>query len=344
MLRSQWSSGAPMCFPRWRAAFLVTFLCACADSTSPRDISPRVVRPEMVTGAAALALGSEGRFQLPLPNLPSNSVDLDTARTQALEFAKYATNEILFRGAIEESRGGYWTDPHLLNLCPQDAYFVRPQLDPVLVDTLPPNVQAIFQRIYGPQWLIAFCGSQIEPQMTVQVAVSGNAIRFVNAKPVEPYYSIATAFFGRGVPLNWPDVLPISAERAVRYAYDQLGVPVSAVPELVVRGSMAYDTYTVFQAGSARYCNRWRIGLARDVAVHGLVSQTVQTMREVWVGAASCRGTDVFPVLQIPFGSQPSELTLEFIDNTSVPVASYTVHAPVVFPVHFELAEKGTPP
>jgi hypothetical protein len=298
----------------------------------------------MVTGAAALVLGSDGRFRLPLPDLSSGSVELETARTQALEFAKYATNAILFRGAIEESRGGFWTDPHLLNLCPQNAHFVRSQLGPMLAETLPPNARAILQRIYGPQWLIALCGSQIEPQMTVQVAVSGNPVRFVNAQPVEPYYSLATAFFGRGVPLNWPDVLPISAERAVRYAYDQLGVPISEVPELVARGSMAYDTYMLFQVGSARYCNRWRIGLAREVTVHGRVSRTVQTTREVWVGAAGCLGTDVFPVLQVPFGSQPSELTVEFVDNTSVPVASYAVRAPVLFPVHFELAEKVTPP
>ena len=324
--------------------FTLLFLGCTKIATAPPEISPSEVRPEMVTAAAAAALGEDGYFRFPVPTLRTDQISLITARDQALQFAKYATNNILLRGAIEEGRGGYWTDPHLLTLC-RDAYLVRSQLQSVPADSLPANGQALLQRRFGPQWLIPLCGSEGEPQMTVQIAVDGNDIRFQNNEPIQPYSFLSDAYFGRGVPLHWPDALPVSAERAVRFVYDQLGVRISEVPGLYFRGSRTNDdTYARFQIGSARYCNRWRIVLEHEVALRGTTSQTVRTTKEVFVGAFACRGTDVTPLLQLPVVQQADNVALAFFDTGANPVKAYLVRASLDSPIDFELAERPLPP
>ena len=331
---------------RYRVATAaVLLLLGCRqDATAPPEVSPGEVLPEMVTAAAAAALGQDGYFRFSTPTLQTDQISLVMAREQALQFAKYATNNILLRGAIEESRGGYWTDPHLLTLC-RDTYLVRSQLHSVPADSLPAVGQAMLQRQFGPQWLIPLCGSKGEPQMTVQIAVDGNDIRFQNNEPVEPYSFLSDAYFGRGVPLNWPDALPISAERAVRFVYDQLGVRISEVPELYFRGSRRPDdTYARFQIGSARYCNRWRIVLEHEVALHGATSQTVRTTNEVFVGALACRGTDVTPLMQLPAIQQRAEVGLAFFDTGLIPLRAYVVRASLDSPIDFELAARVLPP
>jgi hypothetical protein len=299
----------------------------------------RYVAPEMVTGAAASALDAGGYFRLPFPTLRPNQVQLEEATEQTLQFAKYATNNVLLRGAIEEGRGGYWTDPHLLTPCSRDAYYVRSQLGAISVDTLPPNGRALLLRQFGAQWLVPLCGAMGEPQMTVQIAVDGNDIRFQSNVPIEPYYSLSTAYFGRGVPLGWPDALPISAERAVRFAYDQVKVPIAEVPELFYRGGVEADgEYRGFQIGSARYCNRWRIVFDREVALRGDLTQTERLTREVFVGSTSCRGTDVIPLFQLPLAEQPAFANLEYHDYTGATLRSYYVAVPIASPVRFEEA------
>lgn len=312
--------------------------CNPERSAAPDEIL-RNVTPEMVTGAAAAALDADGYFRLPIPTLGPHQVLLAEATEQTLQFARYATNNGLLRGAIEESRGGYWTDPHLLTACPRDVYFVRSQLGAISVDTLPPSGRALLLRQFGPQWLVPLCGAMGEPQMTVQIAVDGNDIRFHANAPVEPYYALSTAYFGRGIPLGWPDALPVSAERAVRFAYDQVKVPIAEVPELFYRGSVEADgSYRGFQIGSARYCNRWRIVLDREVVWRGELTHTKTLTREVFVGSASCRGTDVTPLFQLPLTEQPTFANLEYHDNTGATLRSYYVAVPIASPVRFEQA------
>jgi hypothetical protein len=324
---------------RFTVAMAIALLgCNPERAAAPAEILT-FVAPEMVTGAAAAALGADGYFRIPIPTLGADQVQVATAREQTLQFAKYATNDILLRGVIEEGRGGYWTDPHLLTLCRRDAYFVRSQLGAISVDTLPPTGRAVLLRQFGAQWLVPLCGAMGEAQMTVQIAVDGNDIRFEANAPVQPYYSLSTAYFGRGVPLGWPDALPVSAERAVRFAFDQFQVPVAEVPELYDRGDVEADgVYRRSQIGSARYCNRWRIVFDREVSLRSDLTKTERLTREVFVGSASCRGTDVTPIFQLPLTEQPALASLEFHDDAGATLRSYYVAVPITSPVRFEQA------
>jgi hypothetical protein len=171
---------------------MVSGLLACESTSSPVEVNRRDVTPEMVTGAALAALRPDGRFNLEVPVTSTTQVSLQEAKAQTLQFARYVTNQLLLRGVVEGERGGYWTDPHLLTIC-GDAYSVHSQLGVMAIDTISANAGQSFLRRFGPQWLVPMCGSGNEPQMTVQVAIDGNDIRFADGAPIEPYSSLTTA-------------------------------------------------------------------------------------------------------------------------------------------------------
>jgi hypothetical protein len=147
-----------------------------------------------------------------------------------------------------------------------------------------------------------------------------------------------SGIFARGVPMHWPDALPISAERAVRFAYDLLGVRVAEVPELYARGERTVDGgYRLGARDAARYCNRWRLVLESDVSVFGATGVR-RTEREVFVGAVSCSGTDVTPNIQLPVAGQPLDIAFSFIDQGVVPAQLREVRTTLASPTAFELA------
>jgi hypothetical protein len=321
----------------WYAALMLLAACG-TDATAP-EVSPREVDPEMVTGAAAAALGPDGYFILATPATSSQQVSIDTAQAQVLEFAKYVTNNVLLRGVVENGRGGYWTDPHLLTRCSLREVFVRPQLQQPAVVSLPTTGRILLSRKFGPSWLVGLCGAGGAPEMTVQVALNENRVRFAGGAPIESDPNLLSAFSPQGVPLGWPDLLPISAERAVRFAFDQTGVRISEQPELFVRGETNIDGFYDLQAGSARSCNRWRIVLEQEVALKSGPAQLVTMTREVFVGAATCHGMDVGPVLQVPVANQATTVMVRYVDFSISPQREYVVPVETFSPIRFEVAE-----
>lgn len=316
-------------------------MLACESTSAPVPAYEHHVTAEMVTGAALAALRSDGRFNLEAPVTGAGQVSLPDAKSQTLQFARYVTNNVLLRGAVEAGRGGYWTDPHLLTIC-GDSYFVHSQVGVIAVDTISENAGQWLLRHFAPQWIVPMCGSQNDPQMTVQVAIEGNDIRFADGVPIEPYFSLSTAWFARGVPLNWPDALTLSAERAVRFAWETFGVRATEVPQLYARGDIpSTGTASLPQIGSARFCNRWRVVLENDVAVRSLTTFTQSTTRVIWVAPLSCHHLDVEPRLHLPLPEQPTVANLEYFDNSVNPAKTWMVLVPVKAPVRFELGTRA---
>ena len=315
---------------------LVIGLLACESTSSPVPVYERTVTAEMLTGAALEALRSDGRLTIPVPQPLAPSISLSDARVQTLQFARYVTNHGLLRGVVENERGGFWTDPHLLSIC-DDAYYVRSQIGPIVHDSLGEPGLSYIKRL-GPQWLIPLCGSANEPQMTVQVAIDGNDIRFANGVPVEPYAFIGGAWNARGVPLNWPDALTISAERAVRFAWETFGVRVTEVPQIFTRGDFAPDGRVIsMPPGSARSCHRWRVVLENDVTIRGTTSLRTDTTNVVYIGALTCQGMDVEPFIHLPLAEQPPTTTLQYLDEDVSPPKTWSVTIPFSSPVRFEV-------
>ena len=315
---------------------MVSGLLACESTSSPAPVYLRDVTPEMVTGAALAALRPDGRLTPETAATTGNQLSLQEARTQTLQFARYVTNHGLLRGVVESERGGFWTDPHLLTVC-EDAFLVHSQYGQITHDSLGEPGMSYLKR-YGPQWLIPLCGAENEPQMTAQVAIDGNSIRFANGQPIEPFAYLSTAWNARGVPLNWPDALTISAERAVRFAFETFGVRVVEVPQLIGRGDFAPDGRIVYTlVGSARSCNRWRVVLESDVNIRGTTSLSTVTTDVLYVGALTCGGFDVTPHIHLPLAEQPTSTSLDYVDETVSPSKRWTVVIPFSSPVRFEI-------
>lgn len=320
---------------------LLSGVIACESTSSPAPVFQHDVTPEMVTGAALAALQPDGRFAPETPSTGVHQLSLQEARAEALQFARYVTNNVLLRGVVENDRGGYWTDPHLLTHC-RVAYLVHSQLDMTIPDSVSAIAAQSFQRRFGPQWLLPMCGSANEPQMTVQAALGGNDIRFAGGEPIDPYSSLTTAWYARGVPLNWPDALPVSAERAVRFAYETFGIRVTEVPRLVFRGNVLSDgRYAWYQVGSARYCNRWRVVLESDVTVRGMTTLSTATTNTVYVASLTCSNLDVVPYLHAPMAVQPGTVLLDYYDTNATPVKTWIVDVPVAWPIRFEIGTRA---
>lgn len=312
--------------------------CHLVDGVAPVEVSPREVGPEMVTGSAAAALVG-GVFVLPLPTTTESQVSLDTALVQAREFARFVTNNVNLRGVVEAGRGGYWVEPHRLVLCARPVTYVRPQLEPVMVDSLPERGRRLLLRKFGPQWIVALCGEKGEPQMTVQIALEGNPVRFQGGSQTGSDPDLLSAFSPAGVQLNWPDALPLSAERAVRFVYDQFGVKIEEPPELFVRGDTSPDGTYDLQGGGARNCNRWRIVLERPVPTQRAAGDIVRLSSEVFVSSLACRGTDTSPVLQLPAGLQSATAFVRYTDFSVTPQRLFSITAQIASPVRFELIQ-----
>ena len=323
-----------------RLVVVAAGLLACESTIAPVPVFEHHVTAEMVTGAALAALDTDGRFRFDQPVAGPGQLSINDAKTQTLQFARYVTNNVLMRGAVEEGRGGYWTDPHLLTLC-RNVHYVHSQLGSVVTDSVSASITHIFQRRYGAQWLIPMCGSNDDPQMVVQAALDGNDIRFANNAPIEPYTSLTTAWFARGVPLNWPDPLTLSAERAVRFVWQTFGVRVAEVPQLFFRGDILNGSYVWHQIGSARSCNRWRIVLESDVAIRGMTSLSRSTVNVIHVGPLSCSSLDVTPYIHLPQAEQPTTVLLQEVDDSINPPKPWIVQVPVVAPIRFEIATRA---
>jgi len=310
-------------------------LLACESTSAPVPVFEHHVTAEMVTGAALAALRTDGRFNVELPATGAGQLSLQEATAQTIQFARFVTNNVNLRSVVVGGRGGYWTDPHLLTICADPAHYVHSQLGVIPRDTIPAEGYEFFRQRFGPLWLISLCGSANEPQMVVRAAIDGNSIRFVNGEKAEEYPGVTTAWFPGGVPLNWPDALPISRERAVRFVFETFGVRVSEVPELLFRGDiMADGHYDWLLISSALSCNRWRVVLESDVAIRGSTTFTTVNTDTVYVGSGSCHSPDVnTPYIHLPRSDQPATVRLDYYP--------WSVQAPVVSPILFEIGSRA---
>lgn len=305
---------------RFRSVLLAVFGLSGCGSTEAIGYEPTSgeVRPEMVTGAAQGALGPDGRFRLPFPTLGQGQLTLAFAREQALQFARYVTNSLTLRNVVEVQRGGVWVDPHLLVLC-SDAYYVRSQLNAFDASAVPEPGASTLQRQTGPKWLIPLCDKRNVPTMTVQLAINSNDVVFKDYKPVVDYRAMETAIYPAGIPEWHKDALPISAERAVRYVFDQSARRIAGIPELYARGRIVEGQYTLGWIAEVRACNLWRIQLEHPITVVRPFSLESVTTSEVFVGTSTCAPHDTAPLMLIPVASTTTRASVAWNvleDNT----------------------------
>mgnify|MGYP001581026236 FL=1 len=275
-----------------------------------------------------------------MPQLAPPAVTAEAARALALDWALYVTNSIGLRSVVEDQRGGYWTDTHLLHLC-APLYYARASFG-----AAPADAPLGTHRLFGDHWVVPLCDDAGDPEMTVEIAVVANTVTFADApnRPrglVSDPTDLTLAFWGNGVP--WPshEALVISAEEAVAFAATQTGAPVTAVPELVHRSDVR-DGRALLSIGAVRYCSRWRLQFDQNVSFRSLETGAERLTREVYVGTYGCSPYGRFdlytvPEFHVPRPAQPDLAAVQYASTDSTGVlVSRTGTMRVVRPVWFE--------
>ena len=239
-----------LCFVRPCALSLITTLAACsADTPTQAAATPSAVR-QAVTGAAAAALGNDGRIQLSAT--PSAGGERELTAQEAVLFTDswvrhYAPT---IRSWLESTHGAR-LDMRSLTNCGR-ALYARSAFEPP-----PKSIPNVYRRVHGPWWLLTYCDADGLP--SVSVAISAWATELSMLDGILHFPSVSgTEFVAIGIPLGQVGEYPSSPEAAILKATGQTGARVSEVPELI----------TPLPTEGPPQLARWRVTLERPSSVH----------------------------------------------------------------------------
>ena len=277
---------------RLRLLLLMLFGLVLACAAQPKIATRNLPTDrDFVAPALAAALDPDGRFVHPEPSYrgasPARAASIARA---AIEFQRgFAKSG--GRSAISpaDSAAG-WLLP-----CSR-IYYVLP-----VVDRLPADLPRAFALPYTPRWVVPFCRTDGTSPVSVEVADAAPVLTVVDGKFVGSFSSEGEY----GVLASGEDedgYLPLSPERAARFAATATGARVAEVPVAVMThpGGLGNP--------APAKCMRWRIMLDRPVRLIGQYGE--YETREVYVRLTSyCFGE---PVLQVVDRQQPRGGWIEY--------------------------------
>jgi hypothetical protein len=263
-----------------------------------------------ITGAAAASVDATGRFavQQSRPR-PSNEIDEDRARRVAGAYLQLQGP--FLQGALEGDRGGP-IDIAALRSCGR-AFYAESPYEPIAPG---PDVPDIAFRLYGSWWVVGFCGSA--GNLEVSVAVSAVAtVDEVDGKLTRP--PAGNEFITAGVPSTWDSPVGLAPETAALKAHDQTHRLVASAPRLTLRSLQEAQPQGALWSfeldGNARMLNP-RTGKRTDV-------------RKVYMGLPDpmVRSDIARSKVRIPLADQPSQVT------TRLPIPKARLSSPTEDPV-----------
>lgn len=280
----------------------------------PTDVGVPTVSRDWVTGAAAAALGADGRFVLARPTDPGPlEIDEGAARAQAVAWARLVA-------AMPTSGGSDWFAPGGSGLerdhgakipfaqlrdCGRAIYAWS------AYGPLPGGLPRPIVNAFGPYWLIRLCSPAGDVPVVLGVAAT-SALVVSNGRLEPPSPTAATgnefnaAATWRGTPPA--RAYPLEPEAVVAFVYRVTGRRVSEVPTFVARVADARPDPIAPQFGL------WRVTLEASIRGVGAISGAAYDTREVaafWAGGVTSDTT-----LQVALAEQP---------DTALQV-SYTVY------------------
>lgn len=239
---------------------LALLSCAPESQSVAPSATPPSVR-DFVAGEAANHLTGRGEIVLGGP-LELSRVQISEERARDLADAFRFTHLSGIIQFIEKDRGAD-IDPNKVRACGR-AYYAEPAVEP-----LPDEVGPALQRGYGPFWIITFCGST--GQRELSIAVSAYATELGIRAGLLTYPMEQGEFFRiLAIPVGQPDGLPTLPEHAISEVVSRTGARAIAVPRLV------YLPRTYPQLAF------WRLELARAVRVRSLLTGTISTTSTVF--------------------------------------------------------------
>lgn len=332
-------------------AFAVATLAAGVACGEPLGVYPTAgeeprADPAWVTGDAARALDAEHRFVLEPPILRPPFVPIERAREQSEIFARVVAGNGLLSELVIQDRDRRVPTFSMLAAC-QRTFFVQSQFrlipgarptrsDGAVVhddEVIPESIL----RMYADHWLVPLCGP-FGFEMTVEVSVAENPLTFQAWQTTYPS-SMILAYYPRGVPYLSSTPVPLSVEQAVGFAHVATGKRIAGVPSLVHRGSIDRE-FASQPAGTARFCNRWRLTMEHPVRLRGELTGLVVTSTDVYVSTRTCNGIDARAEFHLPM---PVRASRAFVTWNAPyippgPLVSYRLPLDVVLPAQFEPA------
>ncbi|MGH7657688.1 MAG: hypothetical protein ACREL6_05595, partial [Gemmatimonadales bacterium] len=317
-----------------RAAVLVqlVFCTACADHTpGTTDASAPINLEGVVTGAAAAAVGADGRFKLPAP--PAGSEE-EISGERAVELAAAWGRQFasFFERKVESTRG-----------MPVDINNLKPCGRPLYAsgnyEPLPATVPLIFRRPFQSYWFVALCGRSGEPEVSLAVSATSTDLTLVDGRIRFPPLN-GNNFYVTGIPRHWNGgPLPYSPEAAALEAAGRTARQVTLVPELRMP-----DLGKTIPQGA-----RWLVTIDAKVSMQGEKRAHLPPTRQFFVGVDPQR--DQRPgvrEISVPSDSQPVTSTFQYGRFDSEYRLQGSVTGTAVrkdgFPVSFEVVQtKGAP-
>lgn len=246
----------------------------------------------MVTGAAAAALDSSGRFTATVvdragpPEITASDATT-LAAAWAKGFAKYVVP------ALAKDRGAA-IDLASLRPC-GTPYYGNTAYQPPL--TAPQGVQ----NQYAAHWFVTLCD---DAGAAIDLAVAATAVGLhANGEQITFPRMSGNEFFPRTIRSG--DAVPITPERAVAVATRATGRRVTAIPELVLPESHIVPQYA-----------RWRLLLDAPVSVTPIGSTVPTPTTELFVGLDPAGTSDEALMIRSP--DQPPPVTATYIPVDSL--------------------------
>jgi hypothetical protein len=279
---------------------------ACASGSGPTAVEPVTISKDWVTGAAAAALGPDGRFVLPGSRNPGPlEITEASARAQAVAWARLVSRIPTTGGSdwfapggsgLERDYGGKIPFARLRD-CGR-AIYAGGAYRPV-ADSLP----RYLLNGFGSYWVVDLCSPAGDvPVVLAVAATSALVVSDGELQPAPPNSGneFRSAAVPRGTALA--RVYPLAPEAVVGFAYRETGRRVSEVPVFVQRVAGALPEPIYPQNG------HWLVTLEAPVQGVGAVSGAEYDTREVAVFWAGGAGTDT--TLSVALRTQPEAALL----------------------------------
>lgn len=262
--------------------------CRMQTAIAPRGVP---IDRDFLTPALAASLDRDGHFVLPEPSYRGASpARADSIARAAIAFeAEFAKPN--GRTAISPANSA----PGTLLPCPRH-YYVLP-----VIDRLPPDLPRFFGLPYTPRWVIPLCRADGSSPVSVEVADATPMLTITNGR-LSDFMSSEGEYGVLQSDPNADGYLPLSPEKAARFAAVATGARVAEVPVAVMTHPGGLGNVAPAK------CMRWRIVLDSPVRLAGEYGE--YETREVYVRLKDyCSGE---PVLQVVDRQQASGGWIEY--------------------------------
>ena len=286
-----------------KASVLVSaavYVCACSE---PRSTSPDgTVGADLVTAAVASQLDASGHFRLPRVS-PGRSGELTASRAELLGTAFLHQLGPMIQGSLEGDHGGP-INVKALSVCGRTLY-ASTAYEPVDSQVSANAMGRVYERIFGPWWLVTFCDRGGELQVGLAVSAYATDLRIEADGQLNLPLIGGEWFHWEGIPKAAAGEWPASPEHAVQMAAKLTGRRVATLPEFIAPGI----------TGGSPFHGHWRMGLDGSAEYRRVDTGAQVRAEDSYIGNAPGA---IAPAAFLPTPEQPEGKVFRYRTNAVI--------------------------